>query len=62
MTLEELLNCDQGISFRCKYINTLLTKTYKIFSWENPNFMKSIFKKKNIMYNFRTSNILTLPK
>ena len=35
---------------------------YKTFSGENPYFMKSIFTKKGVTYNLRTSNLLTLPR
>ena len=62
MSLEELLIRDQGISVHRKHINTLLTEVYKTFSGENPYFMKSIFTKKDVIYNLRTSNLLTLPK
>ena len=62
MSLEELLIRDQGISVHRKHINTLLTEVYKTFSGENPYFMKSVFTKKDVIYNLRTSNLLTLPK
>ena len=62
MSLEELLNHDQGISVHRKHINTLFTKIYKTFSGENPYFMKNIFTKKDVIYYLRTSNLLTLPK
>ena len=62
MSLEELLIRDQGISVHRKHINTLLTEIYKTFSGENPYFMKSISTKKDVIYNLRTSNLLTLPK
>ena len=62
MSLEELIIHDQGISVHRKHINTLLTEIYKTFSGENPYFMKSIFTKKDVIHNLRTSNLLTLPK
>ena len=62
MSLEEVLICDQGISVHRKQINTLLTEIYETFSGENPYFMKSIFTKKDAIFNLRTSNLLTLPK
>ena len=62
MSLEELLIRDQGISVHRKHINTLLTEVYKTFSGENPYFLKSVFTKKDVIYNLRTSNLLTLPK
>ena len=62
MSLEELLIHDQGISAHRKHINILLTEIYKRFSGENPYFMKSIFTKKDVIYNLRTSNLLILPK
>ena len=62
MSLEELLICDQGISVHRKQINTLSTKIYETFSGENAYFMKSIFTKKDAIFNLRTSNLLTLPK
>ena len=62
MSLEEVLICDQGISVHRKQINTLLTEIYETFSEENPYFMKSIFTKKDAIFNLRTSNLLTLPK
>ena len=62
MSLEELLIRDQGISVHRKHINTLLTEVYKTFSGENPYFMKSVFTKKDVTYNLRTSNLLTHPK
>ena len=49
MSLEELLIHNQGISVHHKHINTLLTEIYKIFSGENPYFMKSIFTKKDVI-------------
>ena len=61
MSLEERLIRDQGISVHRKHINTLLTEIYKTFSGENPYFMKTIFTKKDAIYNLKTSN-LTLPK
>ena len=54
MSLEELLIHDQGISVHCRHINTLLTEIYKTFSGENPYFLKSIFKKKDVIYNLET--------
>ena len=62
MSLKELLIHNQGISVPRKHINTLLAEIYKTISGENPYFMKSIFTKKNVIYNLRTSNFLTLPK
>ena len=62
MSLEELQIRDQGISVHRKQINTLLTEIYETFSGENPYFMKSIFTKKDAIFNLRTSNLLTLPK
>ena len=62
MSLKELLIHDQGISVHRRHINILLTEIYKIFIGENPYFMKSIFAKKDVLYNLRTSNLLTLPK
>ena len=62
MSLEELLIQDQNISVHHKHINTLITENYKIFSGENPYFTKTIFTKKHVIYNLRTSNLLTLPK
>ena len=59
-------NPDQGISVRCEQIDTLLTDIYKTFSGENLYFMKSISfsrkTKKDVLYNLKTSNLLTLPK
>ena len=60
VSLEKLQ--DQVISFHRKHKNTLLTEIYKTFSGENPYFMKSILTKKDVMYNLRTSSLLTLPK
>ena len=54
VSLEELLIHDQGISVHCRHINTLLTEIYKTFSGENPYFLKSIFKKKDVIYNLET--------
>ena len=62
ISLEELLIQDQGINVHRKHISTLLTEIYKTFSGGNPYFMKSIFTKKDVTYNLRTSNLLTLPK
>ena len=62
MSLEDLLIHDQGFHVHCKHINTLLTEIYKTFSGENSYFMESIFTKKDVTYNIRTSNFLTLPK
>ena len=59
MSLEELLIHDQGISIHRKHINTLLTEIHKTFSGENPYFMKSIFTKKDIIYNL-SKNIKSL--
>ena len=60
MSLEELLIHDQGV--HRKHINTLLTEIYKTFSGRSPYFVKSIFTKKDVTYNLRTSNLLTLFK
>ena len=57
MSLEERLIRDQGISVHRKHINTLSTEIYKTFSGENPYFMKSIFTKKDAIYNLKTSNL-----
>ena len=62
MHLEVQLIHDQGISVHRKHINTLLTEIYKTFSGENLYFMKSIFTKKDVIYNLRTSNLLILLK
>ena len=62
MSLEELLNRDQGLSVHCKHIITLLTEIYKTFAEENPHFMKDIFIQKEVRYNLRISNLLALPK
>ena len=48
MSLEELLNHDQGISVPRKHISTLSTEIHKTFSGDNPYFMKSIFTKKDV--------------
>ena len=50
----------QGTSALRKHINASLTEIYS-FSGENPYFMKNV-KKKDIVYNLRISNLLTLPK
>ena len=63
MSLEVLLIHDQGISVHRKHINILLTEIYQTFSGEDAYFMKSIFKKKDvIIHNLRTSNLLTQDK
>ena len=62
MSLEDLLIHDQVISVHRKHINTFLAEIYKSFSGENHYFIKSIFTKKDVIYNLRTSNLLTLPK
>ena len=62
MSLEELLIHDQGISVHRKHINTLLTEIYKTFSGRSPYFVKSNNTKKDVIYNLRTSNLLTLVK
>ena len=62
MSLEKQLINDQGVSVHRKHKNTFLTEIYKTFSGKNPYFMKSIFTKKDVIYNLRTSNLLTLPK
>ena len=62
MPLEELPIHDQGISLHRKQINILLTKIYKTFSGGNLYFLKSIFTKKDLLDNLRTTNLLTLPK
>ena len=46
MSLEELINRDQGIGIHSTHINTLLTEIYKTFSEDNPNFMKNISTEK----------------
>ena len=51
----------QGTSALRKHINASLTEIFKTFSGKNPYFMKNV-KKKDIVYNLRTSNLLTLPK
>ena len=62
MSLKELIIQDQGISVHRKHTNTLLTEIYKIFSGENSYFKGSIFTKKDVIYNLRTSNLLTLAR
>ena len=62
MPLEELIIQDQGISIHHKQINTLLTEICETFSEENPYFMKSIFTEKDVTYNLKTSNPLTLSR
>ena len=51
MSLEELLIHDQGISVHRKRINTSLTEIYETFYGENPHFKKTIFTKKDKIYN-----------
>ena len=54
VSLKELLNSDQGSSVHRKDTNTLLSEIYKTYSGDNPYFMKSIFTKRDVMYNLRT--------
>ena len=56
VSLEELLIHDQGISVHWKHINTLLKGKSLLHV---KHFHE---KKKDVIYNLRTSNLLTLPK
>ena len=63
MSLEELLHCNQGIIVYYNHINTSLNEIQKnIFRGKSLFYEKHFQKKKYVMYNLRTTNLLTQPK
>ena len=59
---ETLLNKGNHITIHETNKRSLLTEVFKCLNNENPSILSNIFIKKNIRYNLRTSNLLTLPK
>ena len=62
MSLEELLIRDQDISVHCKQIDTLLTEIYTNFQGKILILWKAFSRKKDVINNIRTSDLLTLHK
>ena len=59
---QELLNKSNSVSVHQRNLQLLLTEIYKTVHNLNPTFMTQVFEKKDVSYNLRESNSLTLPK
>ena len=59
---QELLNKSNSVSVHQRNLQLLLTEIYKTVHNLNPTFMTQVFEEKDVPYNFRESNSLTLPK
>ena len=60
-TYEELLELNETVSIHQRQLRFLVTKVYKSTSCLNPKFMCSFFTHKEIPYNLRKSQVLSLP-
>ena len=59
---QELLNKSNSVSVHQRNLQLLLTEIYKTVHNLNPTFMTQVFEEKDVPYNLRESNSLTLPK
>ena len=60
-TYEELLELSETVSIRQRHLRFLVTEVYKSTSYLNSKFMCSFFTHKEIPYNLRKGQVLSLP-
>ena len=60
-TYEELLELSRTVSIHQWHLRFLFTEVYKSTSYLNPKFMCSFFTHKEIPYNLRKGQVLSLP-
>ena len=60
-TYEELLELSETVSIHQRHLRFLVTEVYKSTSYLNPKFMCSFFTHKEIPYNLRKGQVLSLP-
>ena len=60
-TYEELLELSETVSIHQRHLRFLVTEVYKSTSYLNPKFMCSFFTHKEIPYNLRKGQLLSLP-
>ena len=58
----ELRNKSKSVSVHQRNRQLLLTEIYKTVHNLNPTFMTQVFEEKDVPYNFRENNSVTLPK
>ena len=61
-SLDELLIRNEEKSVHVQNLQKLMIEVYKSLNDENPSFLWDLFTKKEINYNLRIKDILTLPK
>ena len=60
-TYEELLELSETVSTQQRHLRSLVTEICKSTSYLNPKFMSSFFTHKEIPYNLRKGQVLSLP-
>ena len=60
-TYEELLELSETVSIHQRHLRFLVPEVYKRTSYLNPKFMCSFFTHKEIPYNLRKGQVLSLP-
>ena len=60
-TYEELLELSETVSIHQRHLRFLVTDVQKSTSYLNPKFMSPFFTHKEIPYNLRKSQVLSLP-
>ena len=60
-TCEERLELSETVSIHQRHLRYLVTEVYKSTSYLNPKFMCSFFTHKEIPYNLRKGQVLSLP-
>ena len=60
-TYEELLELSETVSIHQRHLRFLVTEVHKSTSYLNPKFMCSFFTHKEIPYNLRKGQVLSLP-
>ena len=61
LSLSELYEKEGIFPFHTMHLRLLITEIFKTLNNLNPSFMKQIFPKKEVFYNLRVSNLLSLP-
>ena len=60
-TYEELLELSESVTIHQRHVRFLVTEVDKSTSYLNPKFMCSFFTDKEIPYNLRKGQVLSLP-
>ena len=61
MTFEELLEMSNGLTIHSLHLQKLMIEIFKCVNKLNPEFMWSLFEKKNSIYNLRQISLLKIP-